>query len=115
MQNETPDVKLLLLEHLRVLEEREQRRITIKEFAKRIGYDDKHFNHIYNKRRPLTLEHAERFARYFDDLRFYDAAGEPRPDENLFMVQAAWKKIPDSVKRKIREEIAPYLSDKNDD
>lgn len=109
------DVKLLLQEHLRAVEARENKRLTLKEFAEMIGYDDKLFNHLYNKRRPLTRDHAKKFADYFEDPRFYDAAGIPRPDPDLQFVQSNWEDVPDKVKRKIREEIERYTTEKSSD
>jgi hypothetical protein len=114
-QEKPLDIYHLLLEYHLAYQGDQKRLVTSKEFAEYIGINDKYFSLIYNKKRPPSKAITKLLADFFNDLRFYDVAGEPRPDPLLNYVQLNWGKVPESVKKKIRDAMAPYVPDENND
>jgi transcriptional regulator with XRE-family HTH domain len=111
MSEKLSPVGNLLFEHFMIYQNKVRRVITQKEFADLVGVDDKVYNNIYHGRQKASKTVINRLAEYFDDLRFYDAAGMDRPDPLLFSVQRNWEKIPNAVRKKISETIAPYIAE----
>ncbi len=107
-ENKSP-VGELLFEHYLLYQQKNRRAITQKYFAKYIGIDETLYNHIYKGRRKPNRQIVAHLAEFFDDLRFYDVAGEPRPDPNLFYVQRNWESIPNAIKKQIADVVAKYM------
>lgn len=102
------DIKGLLFEHLLEIEHLEGRQISLKEFAQRIGVNDKSFNNVYNLRRQPSQQMVMQLARYFDDPRFYDVMGMERPDPLLEFVIQNWGKTTHDTRKKIKDIIGQY-------
>ena len=106
------DVTALLLYHHSEYQKHCGRYITVREFAKYIGIHEKEYSAIYHKKRKFTKEKAEQFAKKFDDLRFYDAAEEARPDETVYRVNRDWDLMPDEYRKQIKDAVEKYMIDK---
>jgi len=102
-----PTVGDLLFDYLHEYEMKLRRAVSQREFAEYIRIDDKNYNHIFTGRRKPSPANLKLLVDFFDDPRFYDAVGVPRPDEDLIYIQRAWGKLP----RQVREEM--YVSAKN--
>jgi DNA-binding XRE family transcriptional regulator len=103
--------KLLLEYHLAYKKEQGWD-VPQKDFADYIGIDDKYYNHIYKGRQRPGKEIARLLAEFFDDMRFYDAAGYERPDPGLHLVQAYWRELPDALSKKITDIVGDYKARK---
>jgi hypothetical protein len=101
----TPTIKELLLEHHHAMEQQQKRRITEKELAQIIGINDKLYNNVYNMQRKPSKRITKMLADFFEDPRFYDVAGEERPDQALDNVNRNWWKLSISTKNKIEKLI----------
>lgn len=99
----------LLFEHHMIYQQKLKREVTQKEFSEYIGLDDKLYNHIYRGRRKAGKKVIKFLAEFFDDLRFYDVIGEPRPDPRLFYVQRNWENIPSTIQKQVTDVIANYI------
>jgi hypothetical protein len=99
----------LLLEHYLDWQKSEGRLGKVKDFCDHIGEKNyQNFNHYLNGRRIPGEKVARRFAELFNDPRFYDAAGIPRPDPDLTMVITNWPKMSEETRRRFAEEAATY-------
>ena len=96
-----PTVRDLILEHRLALQNEQKRLISEKEMAEIVGINDKYFNHIFNMRRKLSPKVTKVLADFFDDPRFYDAAGIKRPDKSLDLVNRNWWRLSERTKKKI--------------
>lgn len=95
------DIKQLIFELWSGLERTEGKRIALKELADRVGIEYSSFNKIYNLSRPPTKEQIESLFDYFQDPRFYDVAGLPRPDLTLLFVMRKWGSLSEDKRSKI--------------
>jgi DNA-binding XRE family transcriptional regulator len=111
-EEQRSDVGALLFEHWMIYQQEVKHIVQQKEFAEYIGMDDKNFNHIYKGRRKVSKAVARQLAEFFDDLRFYDAAGYDRPDPHLHYVQSNWEDVPNGTKKQIAEIVAKYVGRK---
>jgi transcriptional regulator with XRE-family HTH domain len=107
-----PKIGDLLLEHRQRYEQQIRRSVSQKEFAEYIGIDDKLYNHIYTGRRKPSAEVLKKLAVFFDDMRFYDAVGVPRPDDELKYIQASWGRLPKSVRDEMYKAAQTYIDKK---
>lgn len=87
------------------MEKEEGRHIPIKELAARIGIYDKYFNNIYNGNQAPSAAMIEVMADFWDDPRFYDAAGMDRPDPLLRIVIRKWGQISVDTQRELVAKI----------
>lgn len=108
-QEEVTPIGALLFEYHMIYQQKLHRVVTQKEFAEHIGIGDKYYNHISRGRRKPSRKTTKLLAEFFGDLRFYDAAGEPRPDPNLFYIQRHWEDVPDAIQKKIAETVSKYV------
>lgn len=110
--NERGEVGELLFEHHMIYQQKLRRVVTQKEFAEHIGLSDQVYNHIYRGRRKISYSVAKQLADFFDDLRFYEAAGFQSPDPRLHYVQRNWENLSDGVTKKIADLVTEYLGKK---
>lgn len=89
-----------------------KRSVTQKEFAEYTGLGDQRYNHIYKGKRKASLEVIRKLAEFFDDLRFYEAAGYDAPDPRLHLVQSSWKDLPNGITKQIADIISEYKTKK---
>ncbi len=102
----------LLFQYHQAYRTQQNRDVPQKEFAAYIGIDDKYYNHIYKGRQRPSKEIVRMLAEFFDDLRFYDAGGYPRPDPRLHLVQRNWKDLPNGITKQIADIVAEYTTKK---
>jgi transcriptional regulator with XRE-family HTH domain len=107
-----PTIGDLLFEYLQVYETQIRRPVSQKEFAEYIGVDDKLYNHIFTGRRKPSKETLERLVSFFDDQRFYDAVGVPRPDDELIYIQTSWGRLPKQIRDDMYEAARKYIDNK---
>lgn len=112
---DTPTVGGLLLEHRQEYERQIRRSVSQKEFAEYIGIDDKNYNHIYTGRRKPSKKMLMHLVSFFGDMRFYDAVGEPRPDEGLKYIQTAWGRLPKQIRDQMYDAARKYINKKSGD
>jgi transcriptional regulator with XRE-family HTH domain len=103
-------IRKLLLEHYLAFQKNKEDTATWKEFSEHIGIDRVYLNKIYNGKRKAGEKTIEYLARFFQDPRFYDDAGIPRPDPQLQALIYGWANIPKDVQEKIGEEAKPYIT-----
>lgn len=108
MDEHRSEVGDLLFEHHMHYQHRKRRWVTQKEFADYIGLGDQKYNHIYKGKRKATLELVRLLADFFDDIRFYEAAGFEPPDPRLHLVQNTWKDLPNAVTKQIADIVSGY-------
>jgi transcriptional regulator with XRE-family HTH domain len=83
-------------------------RKSLKEFAAYIGIGPVHLNRLMNERRSPGEKTVAKLSEFFQDYRFYDAVGLPRPDPDLQNIIKDWQNLPDDAKQSIREIMAEY-------
>ena len=101
----------LLLEHLQEYERKVRRVVTQKEFAEYIGIPKNTYNHIATGRRPPSAEVLDHLVKFFDDLRFYDVLGLPRPVEDLKYIQSSWGRLPKQIRDQMYETAKKYITE----
>ena len=109
---QTSDISALLLEHHSEYQKKIGHYVTVKEFAKYMSVNEKEYSAIYHKKRKLTREMAKKFADKLDDLRFFDAAGEERPNEIAYRIEREWDVMPEEYKKQVRDAVSKYMTDK---
>jgi len=87
-------------------------RKTLKQFSEYIGVGQVYLNRLMNERRNTSDKLIQNFAVFFDDPRFYDAAGMDRPDPRLVEVRRSWGSLPEEEKKRIGEIVGPYATDR---
>lgn len=107
-----PTIGDLLFEHLQDYEKKIRRTVSQKEFAEYIGIDDKLYNHIFTGRRKPSKEVLMHLVEFFDDQRYYDAVGIPRPDDELIYIQTAWGRLPKQVRDDMYDAARKYIDGK---
>ena len=110
---DVPTIGELLLEYRQKYEKQIRRSVSQKEFAEYMGIDDKNYNHIYTGRRKPSKKMLVYFAQFFDDMRFYDAVGEPRPDDELKYIQSTWGRLPKQIRDEMYEAARKYIDKKS--
>lgn len=103
-------VRELLIEHFLAWQDKSGEIKKQGEFAAYIGEDEKYLSMILNGRKPSKRQVVQ-FAEFFNDSRFYDAAGLDRPERYLMYTRRNWPHIPDELKKRIAEEIAPFTTE----
>ena len=106
------EVGKLLFEYHQAYENELKRDVPQKEFALYIGIEAQYYNTIYKGRQSASRDVAKLLAEFFDDLRFYDAAGYERPDPGLHLVQSYWRELPDGLAKKITDIVGQYKAGK---
>lgn len=109
-----PTVRELLIEHYLAWQKKSGDIKKQNEFASYIGEDEKYLSLIMNGRKPSKRQ-VIAFADFFNDPRFYDAVGMERPEKYLDYAKRNWNLLPEELKKKIAEEIAPYTTEKPPD
>ena len=112
MEEIPPSIGDLLFEKIQEYEQQIRRTVSQKEFADYIGIDDKNFNHIFTGRRRPSKAVLEHLVDFFDDQRFYDAVGIPRPDDKLIYIQASWGRLPKNVRDGLYDAAKTYIDGK---
>jgi hypothetical protein len=84
------------------------------DFAVYLGESEKYLSLVMNGRKPSKRQVVQ-FAELLKDPRFYDAAGMERPEKYLMYLRRNWPHIPDELKKRIADEIAPYTSEEPPD
>jgi len=107
-----PTIGDLLFEHLQGYEMQVRRTVSQKEFAEYIGIDDKLYNHIFTGRRKPSIKVLKHLVAFFDDQRFYDAVGVPRPDDELIYIQTSWGRLPKQVRDEMYIAAKKYIDNK---
>jgi hypothetical protein len=102
----------LLTSHVIKLQQEQNRIIKQKELVDLLGVGETTLNLAWNGKRPPSKTLVEKCARYFSDLRFYDAAGMSRPDPLLHYTTKHWGEVPENIRKKIAEEVALYTNEK---
>lgn len=98
----------LLFEHHMQYQHLKKRVVSQKEFAEYIGLGDQKYNHVYKGKRKASLAMIKELAEFFDDLRFYEAAGYDPPDPRLHLVQSSWKDLPNGITKQIADIVSAY-------
>ena len=112
MEEEKLTIGELLLEHHMIYRRAKKRMVPQKEFAKYLGLGDQKYNQIFKgKRKPNHLL-VKQFAEFFDDTRFYEAAGLPIPDPRLNLIQSTWRELPNEVTKQIVDIVTEYRTKK---
>jgi transcriptional regulator with XRE-family HTH domain len=114
LYNANVDEKLkdLLFEKYLEYQKQSGKKVTEKQFSEYIGMGQVYLNQIMNGRRSAGEKTIAHLANFFQDMRFYDAVGLPRPDQLLLYIIRHWGEVPEEVRKKLAEEISPYTSEK---
>jgi hypothetical protein len=86
-------------------------RKTMKQFSEFIGIGQVHMNRLMNERRKAGEKTIVHLADFYQDMRFYDAAGIERPEPLLTYTRRNWGKMPEDVKIRIAKEVAHYTTE----
>jgi transcriptional regulator with XRE-family HTH domain len=106
----TLTVSKLLFEKFLEYQKKSGERKTLKDFAEHIGVGQVHLNRLMNGRRNAGEKTIAMLADFFDDFRFYDAAGLPRPDPRLQTLIKNWGTLSEDARKKISDEIGNYTT-----
>jgi len=106
------ELSALLFEKFMEYQQTAGGRKSLKQFAEYIGMGQVYLNQIMNKRRSAGEKTAKHLAQFFNDQRFYDAVGLPRPDPLLHYITRNWGSTPVEIQKKIAEQIEPYTTEK---
>lgn len=109
------EIKELLLEHYLAWQTKLREGKSWKDFSEYIGIDHVYLNKIYNGRRKPGLKTIQLFVDVLGDERFFDVVGLDRPDKYLAFTRRNWPSVPEELKKRIAEEIAPYTKEKPPD
>lgn len=102
----------LLLEHYLEFQKREERKVTLREFARHLDIHEVTLNLIINDKRPMSRQMAAHLGQKTGDNRFYDLKNMPHPDPNFTYVTKEWSQLSDEQKRAVRDQVAEYRTKK---
>jgi transcriptional regulator with XRE-family HTH domain len=109
-----PTIGDLLLHHRQQYENKIRKSVSQKLFAEYIGIDDKNYNHIFTGRRKPSRKMLDHLAKFFDDMRFYDAVGVPRPETELIYIQTSWGRLPKQIREEMYEIAKQYIDERKE-
>lgn len=90
---------------------KEGKRKTIEDFAAYIGVSQPTISMWLANRRIPATENVKLLADIFG-FEIYDILGLERPDPDLHYIETHWTKLPESARKKIREEAEAYVTKK---
>jgi len=107
--NRPNPIRDLLLEHYLNYQRKENRRVPVKEFSEYIGLSYSFYNHLFNGTRDAGLNTINQLALFFNDPRFYDAAGFPRPDPLVNDLSLVVGKLNSKDRKVVSDVISKYI------
>ena len=110
-QMPSPQSKLLL-DHYLEFQRREERPVTLREFARFLEIHETTLNLLINDKRQMSKQMAAHLGKKTGDNRFYDLKQMPHPDPNYIYVTSEWTHLSDYEKRAIRDQVAEYRTKK---
>lgn len=105
----------LILEHYLDYQRQQERQITLKEYAEHLQIHETTLNLLINDKRSISNNMAAHLAKKTGDNRFYDLKGLPHPDPIFTYVVNKWQELKPEFQRMIKDQVAKYLSENDDD